>query len=212
MDYFEYAKKYRNYNPNIYGRWQREYARMLDRVLGLRGKTVLDIGCAAGAHVKAFNDVCGADAFGCDVNQGVIERTPFKRKRHRLRVVETDKLALYYGPEMFDVVVSQQVFEHFPDREYSIRVIHEIHTILRPGGIAYIALVAGEHRTKEDVESDPTEDSTHINIWPMEWWHSQFRFAGFDNADAVYQPLFENEPMYRRYRWQQMIWAKRSRT
>lgn len=203
MDYFEYTKRCRNTDHRHYGPWQKEYCRMIGRCLELSGKRVLDLGCAAGAHIKGFIDLCGADAFGCDVNP---IKSPFYNKRSRLAVVSTDRLAEVYGARSFDVVHSSQVFEHFPSKKYSVEVVKGLATIVRPGGLVYVSLVTGPHRTEQEVIDDPAEDSTHVNIRPMDWWHGVFEAVGFINADAVYQPRFEAETMYQKYRWRQMFW------
>jgi len=208
MDYFDYTRKYRNFDPYCYGQAQRDYAGMIDRVFGLRGKTVLDLGCAGGSTLKAFCEVCGADALGCDINARVIARCPFKKKRRRLACVPTEALSDYYPAGCFDLVHSQQVFEHFPDWPYSVAVIREIAQVVKPGGLVYVGLVAGPHKTPDQLRTDPTEDSTHINIWPLDQWRRAFILAGFVDVDRDYQPRFEREPVYRNNPTTQMIWKK----
>ena len=135
----------------------------------------------------------------------MITETPFHKKRHRLQVVQTDRLSDTYPAASFDVVHSSQVFEHFPSKAYSAAVIAGLSVIVRDGGLVFVSLVTGKHRTAAEV-ADDDEDSTHINIWPMAFWVEMFAAMGFVNVSSDYQQRFDGEPMYQRYQWQQMVW------
>jgi SAM-dependent methyltransferase len=100
------------------------------------GAKVLDFGCGAGQMVAMLRQA-GFDAYGVDIrwpgaDYGDIEATELGR----------DGLLRYYEPggplpfadDTFDVVVSDQVFEHVEPLEATV---HELERVVRPGGIAY---------------------------------------------------------------------------
>ena len=98
---------------------------------------VLDYGCGAGEIVRKMRDR-GLEAFGCDVFYGGnIERqsglvsedvSPFVRRM--------DNGPIPFDDASFDAIVANQVFEHVPDLDLSLR---EIARVLKPGG-AFLAL------------------------------------------------------------------------
>ena len=61
----------------IKGNWQRMYARYIDKLFDLKGKMLLDVGCAYGANTSAFIDL-GATAIGLDISSHASKHTPFK--------------------------------------------------------------------------------------------------------------------------------------
>jgi SAM-dependent methyltransferase len=93
---------------------------------------VLDYGCGAGQIIKQLR-TAGVDAWGCDVfyeggdysTQIPAELQPFIR---RITVA-----AIPYEDSRFDIVLSNQVFEHVPDMDEALR---EIARVLKPGGTA----------------------------------------------------------------------------
>jgi SAM-dependent methyltransferase len=101
------------------------------RLAGRRG-SVLDYGCGAGQIIELLR-AAGVDAWGCDVfyeggdysTQIPAELQPFIRRI-------TD-VAIPYEDGRFDIVLSNQVFEHVPDMEQALR---EIARVLKPGGTA----------------------------------------------------------------------------
>ncbi|MHA1712601.1 MAG: class I SAM-dependent methyltransferase [Candidatus Ranarchaeia archaeon] len=210
-DYFDYTRSKRNYSPYRWDKWRLRYSDLIDDVFGLAGKKVLDIGCAGGSNVKAFW-IKGADVYGCDINTKCIRRTPFKSIKSRLQAIDTNRLSEFYAANQFDLIHSQQVFEHFPDKAYSEQVVNEIAKILKPGGVVYVGLVTGEHLMPKELlgiyKRGEDVDITHANIWPMEYWHKLFEKAGLVNVDTEFQPKFEGNKMYHKYKWHQMFYRK----
>lgn len=212
-DYFLYTKECNNYDPAAFGEWQVGYSEMMDFALGLKGKKVLDIGCAAGAMVYGFS-LRGADAYGCDINETAITSSPFPIRK-KLSVVETSKINRHYVGEKFDIFHSQQVFEHFPGKEYSEEVVRSIYEITANDSLGYVALIAGDHLTEDDLRDNPDIDPTHINIWPMEYWRSLFEETGFVDVTEWFSPVIMcyqiaggNFSFYKEYDWQQLFLAK----
>lgn len=89
---------------------------------------ILDFGCGAGKTVSALRALGYVNASGYDVVEG----------RHRegaLRELITEgtvlNLRLPYDDDTFDLVISDQVFEHVQDQ---VRVFEELLRITKPGG------------------------------------------------------------------------------
>lgn len=212
-DYFEYTKKCRNYDPASFGDWQLGYAEMMQIALDFKDKKILDIGCAAGAMVYGFS-LEHADAYGCDINAQAINTSPFPIK-NKLAVIDTSEIGSHYSGVNFDIFHSQQVFEHFPDKDYSEKVVRGLYEIVTNDALGYVALVTGEHMTEEDLKNNPQEDQTHINIWPMDYWKYLFSTVGFVDVTEwfiaiimCYQMKKDKFSFYKEYNWDQLFITK----
>src|SRR4030095_12613398 len=75
------------------------------------GATVLDLGCGNGSIVKEYRGL-GYEAFGCDF---AFKEGPDVERLHRnglIRLIEREPYRLPFSDDSFDVVLSDQVFEH----------------------------------------------------------------------------------------------------
>ena len=100
------------------------------------GAVVLDYGCGSGTVVEMLRNA-GYDARGVDIRwPGAttpdIEASELGREGVLRYYEEGGRLP--FDDDTFDVVVSDQVFEHVVPLEASVR---EIERVLRPGGVAY---------------------------------------------------------------------------
>ncbi len=94
------------------------------------GQTILDFGCGAGNLVEAFQHA-GWNAFGCDL--------AFKEGPHvdrlsslgAIRRIDPENYQLPFEDNTFDLVVSDQVFEHVQNYDSAIS---EIVRVLKPDG------------------------------------------------------------------------------
>ncbi len=81
---------------------------------------ILDFGCGAGRTIKSLRALGYANAYGYDVGDG---RTLLGVERDRVCVGSLLNLRLPYEDNSFDLVVSDQVFEHVQDQ---VRVFQEL--------------------------------------------------------------------------------------
>jgi SAM-dependent methyltransferase len=118
-----------------------EYAPWMPRVMGFDkfgGKRLLEVGCGMGTDLLQFARG-GAICTGVDLTPRSIEIS-----RHRFKLygapgdfLVTDGERLPFPDESFDVVYSNGVLHHTPD---TAGAVHEIHRVLRPGGLARVML------------------------------------------------------------------------
>lgn len=88
-----------------------------------RGARVLDLGCGDGGLVRALR-AAGFDAWGCDVVLG-------GSSDPHLAPIEVEPYRLPFADDSFDLVLSEQVFEHVMNPE---EVIEEVARVTAPGG------------------------------------------------------------------------------
>lgn len=113
---------------------RREYPDLSSLV---RGKAVVDFGCGEGLESIALAREENCAVLGLDTNTRILERAIGNAAIAGLQ----DRQVIFLArptKEMlgaFDVVVSQNAMEHFPDPE---GVIREMKALLRPGGVLLI--------------------------------------------------------------------------
>jgi SAM-dependent methyltransferase len=88
-----------------------------------QGATLLDFGCGEGEGVEAW-DRAGFDSFGCDI---VLDKPT-----ERLVLIE-EPYRIPFPDNTFDVIVSDEVFEHVQD--YAV-VLPELRRVLKPSGVS----------------------------------------------------------------------------
>jgi SAM-dependent methyltransferase len=89
---------------------------------------ILDFGCGAGRTIRGLRARGYTNAFGYDVGDG---RNLLGIDRDHISVGSLLNLKLPYEDNTFDLVVSDQVFEHVQDQ---VRVFQELMRITKPGG------------------------------------------------------------------------------
>lgn len=142
--YRKYQLNYAAGNPRIYNKISREQkASRMIKILKLffgrkelKKLTVLDVGCSNGiignSLAKNFKKV-----IGIDIDRKAIQ---FAQKNFRNKNLEFkigDAMNLRFKDNNFDIVICAHVYEHVPDSQ---RLFEEIHRVLRPKGICYLAV------------------------------------------------------------------------
>lgn len=92
---------------------------------------VLDLGCGGGDAVSSLIAE-GFDAFGCDLRFREGRNTARLEEAGRIRTIELEPYRLPFDDDSFDLVLSDQVFEHVADYASTIA---EIARVTRPGGV-----------------------------------------------------------------------------
>lgn len=97
---------------------------------------LLDIGCSTGILSQHYAEYFG-EVVGVDIDDGAIEWARLNRAAENLRYEVGDSMNLPFSGGEFDIVTCTHIYEHVPAAQ---RMLDEIHRVLRPGGICYLAV------------------------------------------------------------------------
>ena len=129
----------------------------------VRGRRVLDVGCAAGAMSALLVDR-GADVVGIDVSERLVEMA--RRTlgdRAEFHVADVGRPMPFLTDESFDLVIASLVLHYLRDWEVPLR---EFHRVLRPGGAL---LVSTHHPTMDVAISDPPAPYFDLTLLTDTW-------------------------------------------
>jgi SAM-dependent methyltransferase len=144
----------------------------------VRGKNVLDVGCASGGLTELFLQR-GATVTAIDLNPRLVERARERLgDRADLRVVDISQ-ALPFEDASFDIVAASLVLHYLEDWGPPLR---EFERILRPGG----QFVMSTHHPTHDLEIGPPGASYFETVLLTDIW----RKGGRD-----YQVRFYHRPI-----------------
>lgn len=181
-----------------HGDWQIRYARWIIEALDLKGKHVIDLGCACGSVARGFGAE-GAVICGVDLSEYMIQlgRDKWPDMTPLLHVCDVVNLHPF-DDGMFDLAHSAQSAEHWrPD--YIPMILREIHRVTKPGGLFFCSLdTLGLY---ERQGRDPKhEDPTHFCIKPMKWWHWNLEDTGWE---VLQDSRLDDHPgnYFRKYDW-----------
>lgn len=102
------------------------------------GEKILDLGCGWGRVLKPVRTITH-NAVGLDISSQMLNSANMHLKHHNLPtpLVRGDGTMLPFKDNSFDKVYSLLVLQHL-SKENGKKVIHEIHRVLKPGGVAFI--------------------------------------------------------------------------
>ena len=130
---------------------------------------ILDFGCGAGCTLRALRTLGYVNAFGYDVGDG---RTLLGADRDHITVGTLLNLKLPYEDNSFDLVISDQVFEHVQDQ---VRVFEELLRITKPGGHGLHIIPA---------RYAPIEQHIFVpfgGVFQHHWWYKLWALLGVRN-------------------------------
>ncbi len=103
----------------------------------LKKLSVLDVGASSGIIDFYISKYVGM-LTGIDIDNGAISYAKKKFIRKNLLFKKGDALKLSFKNNRFDIVICTHVYEHV---EKPNKLFREIHRVLKPGGICYLAAV-----------------------------------------------------------------------
>ncbi|HEY3326942.1 MAG TPA: bifunctional 2-polyprenyl-6-hydroxyphenol methylase/3-demethylubiquinol 3-O-methyltransferase UbiG [Novimethylophilus sp.] len=112
----------------------------IDRIAGLKGKTVLDVGCGGGILSEAMA-LRGAQVTGIDLGEKALKVAQLHRLESGVgvdyRLVSVEAMAAE-RPAGFDVVACMELLEHVPD---PAAVVAACSMLVKPGGHVFLSTI-----------------------------------------------------------------------
>ena len=104
---------------------------MIKAVGNIKGKKLLDVGCGAGVHAKAYVNK-GAKVQGIDISKTMVEMARERCKGVDFKVGSMNKLP--YASGTFDVVTASLVTDYIKDLK---KALLEVNRVMKKGGLLY---------------------------------------------------------------------------
>jgi SAM-dependent methyltransferase len=138
--------------------------------------SILDLGCGPGRDLKTFKDL-GHEAVGLE---GSARFAAMAREYSGCEVLEQDFLKLDLPPARFDGVFANAALFHVPSLELP-RVLRELHTTLKPGGVLFSSNPRGAN---EEGWNRGRYGAYH----DLETWRRYLTAAGYAELSHYYRP------------------------
>jgi cytidyltransferase-like protein len=137
-------------------------------------KNVLDAGCGPGALMTLLDEL-GVEAHGVDVSPNIHE---FAEPAVKERIIVAGIDDMPYEDNTFDLVVSREVLEHIPVRDY-LKVVQELCRV--SGKYVYVTTRFHPNPTSLfDVTTEFEADPTHISLTAQPFLRMLFTLAGMN--------------------------------
>jgi ubiquinone/menaquinone biosynthesis C-methylase UbiE len=139
------------------------YAQVYSRYTTFRDKAILDLACGHGGKLAAYSKHEARHLCGLDINPAVLREAAASLPEplpSPVSFVAGDAHALPFKDSAFDVVISDDGFDHF---RCAAGVLREIARVLKPGGLALISFVPYG-----------SPNCSHLNEYLQFPWHHIF--------------------------------------
>jgi len=173
-----------HYNHNAESFWQgtrdhdvnQNRSALLNSLLGRAPFRILDFGCGPGRDLKVFRD-SGHEAIGLDGAERFVE---LARSYSGCEVWCQDFLKLDLPSEYFDGVFANAALFHVPSQELP-RVLKELWTTLKPGGVLFSSNPRGDNE-------EGWSGERYGCYYDLARWREFITAAGFVELDYYYRP------------------------
>jgi len=149
---------------------------LLNHLCGSGPFRILDFGCGPGRDLKAFRDL-GHEAIGLDGAERFVEMA---RDYSGCEVWCQDFLKLDLPSEYFDGVFANAALFHVPSQELP-RVLKELWTTLKPGGVLFSSNPRGDNE-------EGWSGERYGCYYDLARWREFITAAGFVELDYYYRP------------------------
>jgi SAM-dependent methyltransferase len=154
-----------------------------------RGR-ILDIGIGTGRTTGTLAPRC-ASYVGVDYSPVMIDRAKDRFPNLDLRVMDARDMAVF-GPAAFDVVIFSFNGIDYVDHDDRLRILSQIHTVLRPGG----AFVFSTHRLGTPIAPAIALSNLSLSANPVRAVTGMIKYLeGIRNARHL-KPLERHEDQY----------------
>jgi ubiquinone/menaquinone biosynthesis C-methylase UbiE len=147
---------------------------------------ILDLGCGNGDDVRGYIDL-GYDAFGCDLQFKDGPHLASLATSQRLRLIASDPYHLPFENESFELVLSEQVFDHVQDYDSTLA---ELKRVLCPGGVS-LHIFPPRYTIIEPHVHIPLATLVQCHTWILVWTTLGIRQTGQETATARQAALDE---------------------
>ena len=138
--------------------------------------TILDLGCGPGRDLKVFSER-GHIAVGLE---GSARLAAMARAHSGCEVWQQDFLKLALPDSHFDGVFANAALFHVPGQELP-RVLRELHTTLKPGGVLFSSNPHGHNE-------EGWHHGRYGAYYDLETWRRYMSVAGFAELTHYYRP------------------------
>lgn len=145
--YNQYAQNYDDETVDFWNKFPRTF---LNRFIELSNGSVLDVGCGPGRDGLILQDA-GLNVVCLDASQSMVDLA----KERGLNALVGDLMKLPFADASFDSVWAYTSLLHVSKVDVA-QAFHEIHRVLKPGGIFGLGLIEGDgeiYRQTEKVTS-----------------------------------------------------------
>lgn len=158
-----------------------------DYVRRLSEKTALEWGCGGGSIVRPLCRTC-SHVYGIEISQASLEECGRQMNRLGLRnftpvffqAQDPESILRIVPPGSADVIVSASVFQHFPSKLYTQRVVRVAGELTRPGGFALIQVRYFDGSAKlRQKKSDYAQNVIYMTSFTPEEFSPLLEDAGF---------------------------------
>ncbi|NRT80592.1 class I SAM-dependent methyltransferase [Clostridium beijerinckii] len=128
-----FDKQASTYDKDFNGGHARKiYKRVLESIGDANSKRILDVGCGTGNILNMIlNNYSNVSAHGIDISDNMLEKAKEKLK-DRASLVLGDSENLPYESSMFDIIICNDSFHHYPNPK---NVLKEFYRVLKINGI-----------------------------------------------------------------------------
>ena len=177
---------YGDFHGGLVLRFLREHA-PADDTARLADKAALDWGCGGGANLRALCGIFGR-VTGVDVSASTVSQC-----EKQLKLLGCDNFATLcfpadrpetllerLGPGSFDVVFSAAVFQHFPSKDYSQRVLEVMGNLMKAGacGLLQVRYFDGSEKLRQK-EDNYSRNVIYMTSFAAGEFAGQLKKAGF---------------------------------
>lgn len=199
---FDYYRRHKATGLDLlsFGAWQQRYGRWLADALDLRGKRVLDVGCACGSMLRGLL-LEGALIDGVDCSEFLVHlgREQWPDMGGRLFICDAVNLHSFRD-DSYDWLHSCVVAEHWrPD--LVPHIFDELRRVVKPGGSFYCAYESETGAMPDG--RNPAEEPTHTCLKPAAWWEDHLRATGWEITSPVWEQRLRQHPesFFAEYDW-----------
>ena len=132
---------------------------------------ILDFGCGTGRSVYSLLDQGYINTVGYDIKDYLSLRDPADRSRFFIADAAGGS-RLPFDDNTFDLIISEQVWEHVMDQ---VGLLRELHRVMRPGGCAIHVFPA---------RYSPIEPHLYVpwgGVLGHRWWYKMWALLGIRN-------------------------------